>query len=168
MVDAVHEVAPACEVLTTRKSMPGCKDLLVLATMAGGAWPHRLGLSETVLVFDHHMTFAGGFDELTARVGELKRKCIEKKFFAEADAEHAKLLVEAGVDGIQLDKVPVAGLAGVVRELKAIDPAVTVIAAGGIKPDNARAYAATGVDGLATTCLFTAPPLDMSVRMERG
>ena len=57
MVDAVHEVNPHCEVLTTRKSMPGCKDLLVEAVMVGGAFPHRLGLSETVLVFDHHMKF---------------------------------------------------------------------------------------------------------------
>mgnify|MGYP007111635593 CR=1 FL=1 len=30
----------------------------------------------------------------------------------------------------------------------------------------AAEYAATGVDGLATTALFTAKPLDMSVRME--
>ena len=29
MVDAVHGVNPACEVLTTRKSMPGVKDLLI-------------------------------------------------------------------------------------------------------------------------------------------
>ena len=42
MVKAVRNVNPACEVLTTRKSMPGCKDLLIEAIMAGGAFPHRL------------------------------------------------------------------------------------------------------------------------------
>ena len=36
---------------------------------------------------------------------------------------------------------------------------------GGINPGNAAEYAATGVDGLATTAPFTAKPLDMSVRM---
>lgn len=36
---------------------------------------------------------------------------------------------------------------------------------GGINPGNAAAYAATGVDGLATTAPFAAKPLDMSVRM---
>lgn len=60
MVDAAHAANPSCEILTTRKSMPGVKDLLVEATIAGGAFPHRLGLSETVLVFDHHLSFMGG------------------------------------------------------------------------------------------------------------
>ncbi|MFR6254513.1 MAG: hypothetical protein ACLUKD_02190 [Eggerthella lenta] len=51
------------------------------------------------------------------------------------------------------------------RELRAINPHVTLIAAGGVNPQNAGAYAATGVDGLATTAPFSAKPLDMSVRM---
>ena len=40
-----------------------------------------------------------------------------------------------------------------------------LIAAGGVNLSNAAEYAATGVDGLATTCLHFAKPLDMSVRM---
>ena len=165
MVDAVHEVNPSCEVLTTRKSMPGCKDLLVEAVMVGGAFPHRLGLSETVLVFDHHMKFLGGFDAFVERIPEFRRRCVEKKLFVEATADQARVLAKAGVDGIQFDKVAVDELAPLVDELRAIDPHVTLIAAGGINPQNAAAYAATGVDGLATTAPFSAKPLDMSVRM---
>ena len=165
MVDAAHSVNPRCEVLTTRKSMPGCKDLLIEAVMVGGAFPHRLGLSETVLVFDHHMKFLGGFDEFVKRIPEFRSRCIEKKLFVEASPEQARVLAAAGVDGIQLDKVPVAELDALVKELRAIDPHVTLIAAGGVNPQNAAAYAATGVDGLATTALYTAKPLDMSIRM---
>lgn len=165
MVDAAHSVNPRCEVLTTRKSMPGCKDLLIEAVMVGGAFPHRLGLSETVLVFDHHMKFLCGFDEFVKRIPEFRSRCIEKKLFVEASPEQARVLAAAGVDGIQLDKVPVAELDTLVKELRAIDPRVTLIAAGGVNPQNAAAYAATGVDGLATTALYTAKPLDMSIRM---
>lgn len=165
MVDAAHAANPRCEVLTTRKSMPGAKDLLTEAVMAGGAFPHRLGLSETVLVFDHHLTFFGGFDAFVEQLPAIKARCIEKKLFVEADAERARVLARAGVDGIQVDKVPVAELAPLVQELRAIDPRVTLIAAGGVNPQNAGAYAATGVDGLATTAPFAAKPLDMSVRM---
>ena len=168
MVDAVHEVNPHCEVLTTRKSMPGCKDLLVEAVMAGGAFPHRLGLSETVLVFDHHMKFLGGFDEFVKRIPEFRSRCIEKKLFVEAPAEQALVLAQAGVDGIQLDKVPVDEVAALVNELRTINPQVTIIAAGGVNDGNAAAYAATGVDGLATTAPFNVKPLDMSIRMMRG
>ena len=165
MVDAVHEVNPQCEMLTTRKSMPGCKDLLVEAVMVGGAFPHRLGLSETVLVFDHHLKFLGGFEEFVRSITELRSRCIEKKLFVEATAEQARILAGAGVDGIQLDKVPANELAALVQELRTANPHVTLIAAGGINPKNAAAYAATGVDGLATTAPFSAKPLDMSVRM---
>ena len=165
MVDAAHAQNPHCEVLTTRKSMPGAKDLLTLAVMAGGAFPHRLGLSETVLVFDHHLTFFGGFDAFVEQLPDIKGRCVEKKLFVEADAERARVLARAGVDGIQVDKVPVDELEPLVRELRAIDPHVTLIAAGGVNPQNAGAYAATGVDGLATTAPFSAKPLDMSVRM---
>lgn len=165
MVDAAHAENPRCEVLTTRKSMPGAKDLLTEAVMAGGAFPHRLGLSETVLVFEHHLTFFGGFDAFVEQLPAIKARCIEKKLFVEADAARARVLAAAGVDGIQLDKLPPEDLAPLVRELRAIDPRVTLIAAGGVNPGNAAAYAATGVDGLATTAPFSAKPLDMSVRM---
>lgn len=165
MVDAAHEANPRCEILTTRKSMPGAKDLLTAAVRAGGAWPHRLGLSETVLVFDHHIAFLGGFDAFVERLPEVKRRCVEKKLFVEAGEEQARILARVGVDGIQFDKVPVERLASLVEELRAIDPHLTLIAAGGINPGNAAAYAATGVDGLATTAPFSAKPLDMSVRM---
>lgn len=171
MVDAVHAVNPECEVLTTRKSMPGAKDLLTCAVMAGGAFPHRLGLSETVLVFEQHLSFFGGFNRFVEEMPRIKARCVEKKLFVEADAQRALALARAssdghGVDGIQLDKVPVSELAELVRRIREIDPRITIIAAGGINPQNAGAYAACGVDGLATTAPFTAKPVDMSVRMK--
>ena len=61
-----------------------------------------------------------------------------------------------------------AELQELVSRLRAIDPRLTLIAAGGINPQNAGAYAACGVDGLATTAPFTAKPIDMSVRMRRA
>ena len=165
MVDAAHAGNPRCEVLTTRKSMPGAKDLLTEAVMAGGEFPHRLGLSETVLVFEHHLTFFGGFDAFVEQLPTIKARCIEKKLFVEANAEQARMLARAGVDGLQLDKIPTDELALLVQELRRIDPRCTLVAAGGVNPRNAGAYAATGVDGLATTAPFSAKPLDMSVRM---
>lgn len=168
MVDMVHAVNPRCEVLTTRKRMPGTRPFDTKAILTGGAYPHRLGLSETVLVFDHHLTFLdGAVDAFVALLPELKAKCCEKKLFVEAGVEDAIHLVKAGVDGVQFDKVPADELGALVEALKAINPQVTLIAAGGVNLKNAAEYAATGVDGLATTCLHFAKPLDMSVHMTR-
>ena len=165
LVDEAHAGNEACEVITTRKSMPGAKDLLTKAVMTGGAFPHRLGLSETVLVFDHHIEFLGGFDAFLEQLPAFRRRCIEKKLFVEASADQARALAYAGVDGIQFDKIPPEELGGLVKDLRSIDPHLALIAAGGINAKNARAYAASGVDGLATTWPFNAKPLDMSVRM---
>ena len=166
LVDEAHAGNEACEVVTTRKSMPGAKDLLTKAVMAGGAFPHRLGLSETVLVFDHHITFLGGFDAFIQQLPTFRRRCVEKKLFVEASASQALVLAKAGVDGIQFDKIPPQDLGALVNEVRAIDPYITLIAAGGVNVKNARAYAQTGVDGLATTWPFNAKALDMSVRMK--
>ena len=172
MVDAAHAANPACEILTTRKSQPGAKDLLTLAVMAGGAWPHRLGVSETVLIFAQHREFLGGFEGLRAALPAMRAKCVEKKIFVEASPDEARVLARVVrgmplIDGVQLDKVEVAETSELVCELRAMDPRLTIIAAGGIDETNAAAYAATGVDGLATTAPFNAKPIDVGVRMER-
>lgn len=165
MVDLAHEGNPHCEVLTTRKLMPGTKPFDVKAILVGGAVPHRLGLSETVLVFEHHLTFYGSIEHFIQNLPEIKAKSCEKKIFIECSKEQALPLVEVGVDGLQLDKMPVDDLANLVQEVREKDKHVTLIAAGGVNLSNAKEYAATGVDGLATTCLHFAKPLDMSVRM---
>ena len=165
MVCAVHEVNPQCEVLTTRKSMPGAKDLLTEAVLVGGAFPHRLGLSETVLVFEQHLAFLGGLDGFLEQLPAIRSRCCEKKLFVEAAPEHAARIARAGVDGIQLDKASPDILRALVPELRGIDPHLTIIAAGGVNPDNAAAFAATGVDGVATTAPFTAKPIDMGTRI---
>lgn len=183
MVDAVHAVNPACEILTTRKSTPGVKDLTVDACLTGGAFPHRLGLSETVLVFEHHLTFLGGFEKFVEQLPVICPRCVEKKLFVEVDAERALVLARvnaesarvcaesggavawAGVDGVQVDKMPADKLGDLVKELRALDPRLCIIAAGGVNVETCAAYAATGVNGIATTAPYTAKPIDMSVRM---
>ena len=133
------------------------------------AWKVSLNLCDHLSgVFDHHITFMGGFEAFLEALPALRGRCVEKKLFVEAGPDEARRLAEAGVGGIQLDKLPVDDLAALVPELRAIDPHLTLIAAGGINLQNAAAYAACGVDGLATTAPFTAKPIDMSVRMKRA
>jgi len=165
MVDAVHAVNPRCEVLTTRKSMPGVKDLLTSAIIAGGAFPHRLGLSETILVFEQHLAFIGGLEGFLAQLPDIKARCREKKVFVEATPEQSLALAQAGVDGIQLDKSSPEEIAAIAPQLHSANPNIVLIAAGGITLENAAAYAATGIDGIATTAPFTAKPVDMSARI---
>ena len=60
IVDVARAVAPGIPVECTRKAMPGGRALSVRAVRAGGAGMHRLGLSESILIFPEHAALVGG------------------------------------------------------------------------------------------------------------
>jgi molybdenum transport protein len=168
MVEQVKAVNPHIAVLTTRKGFPGTKVLTTKAILAGGAMPHRLGLSETILVFKQHMNFIGGFEGLLKKIPEIKTESCEKKVIVEAtELEKAIRLCHAGADGIQFDKLTVAELEKAVSALKKEFPGVTILGAGGINEKNCGDYAKTGIDGIVTTSLYRAKPIDIGVKIEK-
>ena len=162
IVKAAREVNPSIAVLTTRKTIPGTKKLAIKAICSGGALPHRLGLSETVLVFRQHTVFLGGIEPLIIRIETLKQKAPETRIIVEADSpEEAILIAKSGVDVVQVDKLPAAQLKELVDEVRQINPAVKVSAAGGINEQNAAEYAATGVDILVLSSVYFGKPADI-------
>lgn len=167
MVDIVKAANPNMAVLTTRKGFPGTKTLATKAIMVGGAMPHRLGLSETILIFKQHLNFIGGFEGLLNKLPEIKAECCEKKVIVEATTlEQAIMLCRAGVDGIQFDKMSVADLIPAVVYLRAEFPHKVLLAAGGINETNISEYAKTNVNGLVTTSLYSAKPIDIGVKIQ--
>ncbi|AFM42885.1 putative molybdenum utilization protein ModD [Desulfosporosinus acidiphilus SJ4] len=168
MVDKVKAANPKVAVLATRKSFPGTKELSIKAILAGGAFPHRLGLSETILVFKQHMVFLGDIKDLAQRVGDIKAHACEKKLIVEVESiDDARLLAEAGVDGLQFDKIPAPLLKNIVEQIREINPHITLLGAGGINEGNIEEYALTGIDGLVTTSVYFGKPSDIGVTMEQ-
>ncbi len=166
MVNAAKNINPKVSIVATRKLFPGTKELSIKAVLAGGGFPHRLGLSETILIFKQHTNFLGGVDGLCAMMDEIKVRACEKKIIAEAETiEDAVKLCRAGVDGIQFDKVPPEMLKDFVRMIKEINPAVTALAAGGINAGNVEDFAMTGVDAIVSTAVYFGKPVDMSARI---
>lgn len=166
MADIAHTVNPALPILTTRKMYPGTKALSIKAVMAGGALPHRLGLSETILIFRQHYAMLGGFDKLLSCIPKMKQMCCEKKIIAEAEHfEMAEALCEAGVDGIQLDKFSPQEAYEAAEKLSARFPHIVLLAAGGINETNIAAYAAAKISGVVTTSLYSAAPIDVGVKI---
>lgn len=164
MVKAVKEVNPKAEVVSTRKNFPGTKALCVNAALCGGVYPHRLGLSESILIFEQHMEFLGGFDGFCSKVFDLRDTIKEKRLIVEVKSIPSALrLTELPVDGIQVDKMPASEIAELVRKLKSVRPDMLVLAAGGIDLHNAAEYAATGADLLVTTAVFNAKQTDIGV-----
>lgn len=153
-------------VACTRKTLAGSRRLMVGAVRAGGAIPHRLGLSETVLVFAEHRTFLPDLS-LVEMVARLREAAPEKKLVIEVAAPREALAAaEAGFDVIQMEKFAPPEIARTVELVKPRHPRVVLAAAGGIDPTNAGAHVAAGADMLVTSWPYTARPRDVQVRLE--
>lgn len=159
---------PGIAVACTRKHLPGAKDVMLKAIIAGGCVPHRLGLSDSVLVFAQHRAFLGRTPP-HLWVSKLRAAQPERKITVEAESvDQAVHFAGAGVDGVQIDKLPPEQVADAVRAIDALAlPRRPLLAVtGGVNESNAAAYAATGVDLLVTSAAYAAPPADMSVTLE--
>ncbi|RQW85531.1 MAG: ModD protein [Geobacter sp.] len=166
ILDIAKEINPDISIATTRKSYPGLKKLAVKAVECGGARPHRLGLSESVLIFRHHLVFFGDMENLCADIGRIRREAPSMKLTIEVEDETAALqAARAGFDIIQVDKMECAVLTGLVKKVRAENPAVMVAAAGGITEANAAEYAATGAEILVLSSVFFGKPSDIGVRI---
>ena len=166
LVDKVSIINPDLHVITTRKVIPGTKELAIKAVIAGGGFPHRLGLSETILIFKQHLNFLGGIKELIKILKSVKAKACEKKVIAEIEnLEQAIELCKNGIDGLQFDKVPYDELKTNVSILKGINPSIVILASGGINESNIEKYAETGVDAIVTTSVYHAKPIDIGCKI---
>jgi molybdenum transport protein len=146
----------------TRKAFPGGRKLSQKALVAGGGVPHRMGLGETVLIFANHYNLLG-LDNFLVQLPVIKEKARERKIGVEVDSlDQAVLMAKHGADIIQLDKCSLEETTEVVRLMRQDFPQVVVGAAGGVNGDNAGAYAATGVDFLATSWMYFGKPADIS------
>ncbi len=166
IVNRATAINSAIRLVTTRKSFPGTKKIALKAIMAGGAIPHRIGLSDSILIFRQHALFLGGPDQVAEAIGSLKANAPEHKVVAEAECEEEALrLAAAGAEIIQLDKLDPARLGRLVQSLRASYPGIKLSAAGGINAENAAEYAATGVDLLVLSSPYFGKPADIAVSL---
>jgi molybdenum transport protein len=168
IVDAATSVAPHVAIACTRKNVPGTKRFAVAAVKAGGAVMHRLGLSETVLVFPEHRAFLGE-EPLAGVVERLRRAAPEKKLVIEVNTlEAAIVAAAAGFDVIQAEKFAPAEIASLVARMvlmASVRSRPIVAVAGGIHAGNVAAYAQAGADVVVTSSPYLARPRDVQVRI---
>jgi nicotinate-nucleotide pyrophosphorylase (carboxylating) len=161
----VRQVVRAIEgtgaaVAETRKTTPGLRALEKYAVRCGGGSNHRYGLDDAVLIKDNHIAVAGGvggaIDAAKAYVGHLV------KIEVEVDTlEQLAEALEHRPDVVLLDNMEPHELR---RAVAMIEGRAVAEASGGIRPDNAREIAETGVDVLSMGWLtHSAPNLDVAL-----
>jgi len=167
-VEAVH--GTRARILDTRKTAPGLRVIDKFAVRCGGGQNHRLDLSDGVLIKNNHIALAGGLGPALERALRNRRgsQLIEAEVRTLAELEEA---LAHGAEAILLDNVSTEDVRRAVErcaqpEAQRNGRRVPLECSGGIRLDNVRAYAETGVDFISVGQLTHSPQaVDMSLRV---
>lgn len=144
----------------TRKTTPGLRELEKYAVRMGGGLNHRLNLSDQALIKDNHIAAAGSVSEAINRV---KKAAPGALIEVEVDTlEQLKEALQCSVEIVLLDNMSIEQTKAAVEIARGSNTKLE--SSGGLKLENAAAYAATGVDYLAVGALtHSAPVLDIGL-----
>ncbi len=167
MKEKIEKINPTCELLTTRKTFPFSKRFCIKAAFCGGAMPHRLNLSETVLFFEGHRILYKNNEEFYEDLKRIKIKIPEKKLNVESESfEDSLNLMKIGVDVIQLDKIDFEELEKIITYKNENYPFVKILVAGGINLTNIEKYASYKIDGVVTSSVYNCGMANISSRLK--
>lgn len=162
-VEAVHGT-PA-RILDTRKTVPGLRVLDKYAVRCGGGHNHRLDLSDGVLIKNNHVALAGGIAPALQKALRNRRseQPVEIEVRNMAELEEA---LNHGAERILLDNMSVENVKTALARVRSHTHPVPVEVSGGIRLENVRAYAETGVEYISVGALTHSPKaVDLSMRI---
>ncbi len=147
----------------TRKTPLGLRAIDKYAVRVGGGRNHRFGLDDAVMIKDNHIAAAGGLSpaiqKVRAYIGHMVKIAVEVDNLEQLDK-----LIEIGADTVLLDNMTPNMVAECVRR---VDHRMITEASGGIKRQDIKAFAATGVDVISLGWLtHSADALDVSLELE--
>jgi len=142
-VDAI--AGTRAKIYDTRKTLPGLRLALKYAVKCGGGENQRIGLYDGILIKENHIAAAGGIGPALEAAFRLAGSGVSVQVEVESLAQLEEAL-QAGATLILLDNFDLEGLREAVR-LTAGRAALE--ASGGIRLDNVRAIAETGVDRIS-------------------
>jgi len=161
-VDAVK--GTRAQILDTRKTTPGWRQLEKYAVRAGGGKNHRMDLATGVLIKDNHLAAVDGDVALAVRrAREISPPGTQVE--VECDRlEQVEAALGAGADIIMLDNMSTETMAQAVRLASG---RAILEASGGVNLSTVRGIAETGVDWISVGALtHSAPSMDLALDFE--
>lgn len=146
-VDAIAGLSPnprGCQILDTRKTMPGLRRAQKYAVSVGGGMNQRLALWDGILIKENHILAAGGIAQ-ALQAAQALRADLPTQIEVE-NLQQLQEALQAGATSILLDNFTVDR----VLEAVAINRGAALLeASGGISLDTLRTIAKTGVDRIS-------------------
>lgn len=166
MKNKIKKVNETCELLSTRKTFPFAKKFCIKAVLVGGGMPHRLGLSESILLFPQHRSIYEDEEQFLKEIKTFKKRAPEKKIVVETqEFEDAVALMQAGADVLQVDKIELEILEKIIEYKNKNFPHITILVAGGINLKNVAQYAKLKIDGVVSSAMYSKGMVNLGSRM---
>ncbi len=147
----------------TRKTTPGLRVLEKYAVRVGGAYNHRMGLYDGVLIKDNHIAACGGITKAVKHIRNNVSHLIKIEIEV-SSLNEVKEAVEAGADVIMLDNMD---LDRIKQSVKYIDGRALIEVSGRITIESLNRLADAGVDIISVGALtHSARSVDLSMRIE--
>lgn len=149
------------QILDTRKTLPGYRELEKRAVVHGGGHNHRFNLSEAILIKDNHIAIMGGIESAVNRI----RQHCDKPIEVEARTlDEVKDAVKVNVRRILLDNMPNELLKSA---LELIPAHIETEASGNMKLERVASVAELGVNFISVGALtHSAPSADVSLMFD--
>ena len=149
------------QILDTRKTTPGLRDLEKRAVVDGGGTNHRMNLSTAILIKDNHISLMAGLKNAVLRAREHSHLPIEVEA-ATLDQVKEAIIVKAA--RILLDNMDLETLK---KATALIPPEIETEASGNMNLERVRSVAETGVNFISVGALtHSAPVADVSLTFE--
>lgn len=150
------------QLLDTRKTTPGWRELEKYAVRIGGGANHRMGLYDAVLIKDNHIAAGGGIAAAVKRiiteVGPSMTIEVET-----TNLEEVREALDAGAHIIMLDNMD---LDQIKTAVKLVNGRAKLEVSGGITRDHLADLADTGIDYISSGALtHSARAVDLSMRI---
>ena len=148
-----QEAGDNCKILDTRKTTPGWRNLEKYAVSTGGAFNHRIGLYDRIMIKDNHRELAGleGNGGITRSVERARAMFPDLEVEVEVDSlSELEEAVNTGAEYILLDNMTDDQMRQAVEFVKGRSK---LEASGGITFSRLRSAAATGVDFISSGAL---------------
>ena len=151
------------EVLDTRKTLPGLRQLEKYAVKIGGGRNHRFGLYDGVLIKDNHIKASGSIAKAVASARKSAHHLLKIEVET-SSLDEVREALSARAEIIMLDNMPL----GMMREaVTLIAGKALVEASGNVTLETVRAIAETGVDFISSGSLtHSAPAADISMKIK--
>lgn len=155
------------QVLDTRKTTPGWRQLEKYAVKCGGGVNHRMGLYDLIMIKDNHLATLRQEPRGAVAVAVAKARAAHPHLRVEVEADslaQVQQAVDAQADIVLLDNM---GPAQLREAVKLVNKRCETEASGGVTLDSIRALAETGVDYISVGALtHSARSVDIGLDFE--